>query len=97
MSSGGQNKKDAGPTFHVTILRSKSNGQMIYVEAEKDLVDVLLSFLVLPVGTIMRMLDAGGLVNSTSSNLRFSEVIERNSLIIFVCEVEKVCTFKCQV
>lgn len=70
MSSGGQNKKDAGPTFHVTILRSKSNGRMIYLEAEKDLVDVLLSFLVLPVGTIMRMLDAGGLVNSTSSNLR---------------------------
>ena len=69
MSSGGQNKKDAGITFHVTILRSKSTGRVIYVEAEKNLVDVLLSFLVLPVGTIIRMLNAEGLANSTSSSV----------------------------
>jgi hypothetical protein len=64
MSSGSEkhvNKKHAGPTFDVTILRSKSTGQMIYLEAKKDLVDVLLSFLVLPVGTIMSMLNAEGL------------------------------------
>jgi hypothetical protein len=80
MSSGSEkhvNKKHAGPTFDVTILRSKSTGQMIYLEAKKDLVDVLLSFLVLPVGTIMRVLNAQGLVNSTSFNLR------RLSLVVF--------------
>lgn len=60
---------DDDATFHVTILRSKSTGQIIYLEAGKDLVDVLLSFLVLPVGTIIRMLNAAGFVNSTSSNL----------------------------
>lgn len=71
MSGAGEkvNKNDAGATFHVTILRTKSTGQMIYLEAEKNLVDVLLSFLVLPVGTIIGMLNAEGLVNSTTSNL----------------------------
>ncbi len=49
-----------GTTFPASLFRSKSSGQLLYLEAGKDFVDALLSFLLLPVSTIIRMLTTGG-------------------------------------
>lgn len=45
--------------FQVSVLRSKQTRKVLFLEAGKDFVDTLLSFLLLPVGTILRMLSIG--------------------------------------
>ena len=39
-------------TFKVTVFRNGKTKQVLFLEARKDFVDTLLSFLLLPVGTI---------------------------------------------
>ena len=46
-------------TIQVTLLCSKANGRVLYLEAGKDFVDILLSFLTLPVGTVIKLLSGG--------------------------------------
>ena len=46
-------------TFQVSVLRCKSSGKVLFLEAGKDFVDTILSFMLLPVGTIMHLLSNG--------------------------------------
>jgi hypothetical protein len=48
-------------TFKVTLFQSRMNrqGRVLYLEAGKDFVDTIFSFLVLPVGTILHILAQG--------------------------------------
>jgi hypothetical protein len=47
-------------TFRATLSRSRKSGRVLYVEAGKEFVDTLLSFLLLPLGTIIHILSTGG-------------------------------------
>ena len=42
-------------TFKVSVLRCRKTGRVLFLEAGKDFVDTLFSFLLLPVGTILHM------------------------------------------
>lgn len=53
-------KMSASTTFAASLFRNRKTGQVLYLEAGKDLVDTLLSFLLLPAGTIVHILSKGG-------------------------------------
>ncbi|GLJ36388.1 hypothetical protein SUGI_0730470 [Cryptomeria japonica] len=44
----------------VRLLISKKNGKIVYAEARKDFVELLLSFLTMPLGSVMKLLSASG-------------------------------------
>ncbi|GLJ44596.1 hypothetical protein SUGI_0937340 [Cryptomeria japonica] len=44
----------------VRLLISKKNSKIVYAEAGKDFVDLLLSFLTMPLGSVMKLLSASG-------------------------------------
>jgi hypothetical protein len=46
-------------TFQVTMFRHGMTKQVLFLEAGKDFVDTLFSFLLLPVGTILQVLSQG--------------------------------------
>jgi hypothetical protein len=46
-------------TFKVTVFRKGKTKQVLFLEARKDFVDTLLSFLLLPVGTVHHILSQG--------------------------------------
>ncbi|KAG0598009.1 hypothetical protein M758_12G037300 [Ceratodon purpureus] len=46
-------------TFKVTLFRSRKTKQVMFLEAGKDFVDTLFSFLILPMGTIIHILSQG--------------------------------------
>jgi hypothetical protein len=52
--------KSTTVTFKVSVLRCKKTGRVLFLEAGKDFVDTLLSFLLLPIGTIIHMLSDTG-------------------------------------
>jgi hypothetical protein len=41
-------------TFKVSVLRCKKTGRVLFLEAGKDFVETLFSFLLLPIGIICR-------------------------------------------
>ncbi|GJN01865.1 hypothetical protein PR202_ga19166 [Eleusine coracana subsp. coracana] len=47
---------DAGPTVAVKLFIDKEKQKVLFAESDKDFVDVLFSFLTLPLGTIVRVL-----------------------------------------
>ncbi|KAG0600352.1 hypothetical protein M758_11G026900 [Ceratodon purpureus] len=47
-------------TFRVSVLRCRKTSRVLILEAGKDFVDTLFSFLLLPIGTIIHMLSNGG-------------------------------------
>ncbi|KAG0556132.1 hypothetical protein KC19_11G028600 [Ceratodon purpureus] len=47
-------------TFKVSVLRCRKTSRVLFLEAGKDFVDTLFSFLLLPIGTIIHMLSNGG-------------------------------------
>ncbi|XP_024403708.1 uncharacterized protein [Physcomitrium patens] len=52
-------------TFEVSVLRCRKTGRVLLLEAGKDFVDTLFSFLLLPIGIIIHMLkNAGGRVKA---------------------------------
>ncbi|KAG0556129.1 hypothetical protein KC19_11G028500 [Ceratodon purpureus] len=56
-------KATKSSTFKVSVLRCRKTSRVLFLEAGKDFVDTLFSFLVLPIGTIIHMLsNAGGQV-----------------------------------
>ena len=46
--------------FKVSVLRCRKSGRVLFLEAGKDFVDTLFSFLLLPIGIIIRMLSDAG-------------------------------------
>ncbi|XP_044460423.1 uncharacterized protein [Triticum aestivum] len=48
---------DGGPTFSVKLFIDKEKKKVLFAESDKDFVDVLFSFLTLPLGTIVRLFD----------------------------------------
>ncbi|KAK4270441.1 hypothetical protein QN277_023477 [Acacia crassicarpa] len=53
-----QNVCGSGPSFNLRITVSKSKNKILYVEAEEDFTDFLLSFLSMPLGATLKLLDA---------------------------------------
>lgn len=45
----------------VTLLRCKSTGRVLFLEAGKDFVDTLISFLTLPLGTVIKLMLSQGM------------------------------------
>ncbi|KAI9085398.1 hypothetical protein K1719_032654 [Acacia pycnantha] len=52
-----QNVCGSGPSFNLRIIVSKSKNKILYVEAEEDFADFLLSFLSMPLGSTLKLLD----------------------------------------
>ncbi|XP_058188608.1 uncharacterized protein LOC131306404 [Rhododendron vialii] len=48
-------ESEASQTMSLKILVEKEKNQIVFVEANKDFVDVLFSFLTIPIGTIVRL------------------------------------------
>ncbi|XP_037482497.1 uncharacterized protein LOC119361346 [Triticum dicoccoides] len=48
---------DGGPTVAVKLFIDKEKKKVLFAESDKDFVDILFSFLTLPLGTIVRLLD----------------------------------------
>ena len=46
-------------SVEVTLMRSKANGNVLFLDARKDFIDILLSFLTLPAGAITKLLSEG--------------------------------------
>lgn len=72
-------------TFKVSVLRCRKTGRVLLLEAGKDFVDTLFSFLLLPIGTIIHMLkNAGGRVKALdlgiSSIFKSVEKLDRSFL-----------------
>ncbi|EFJ10900.1 hypothetical protein SELMODRAFT_426809 [Selaginella moellendorffii] len=63
----------------VNLLYKKPEGTVLFLEAKKDFVDLLMSFLVLPVGSLIKLLRAGNTVNSfmETGAARLFESIEK--------------------
>ena len=57
-------------SVQVTLLRCKSTGRVLFLEAGKDFVDTLISFLTLPLGTVMKLLLTQGVNISLCSALQ---------------------------
>ena len=56
-------------TFKVSVLRCRKTGRVLFLEAGKDFVDTLFSFLLLPVGTVLHMLsNSSGAFDATTVN-----------------------------
>jgi hypothetical protein len=53
--------KSTTVTFKVSVLRCKKTGRVLFLEAGKDFVDTLFSFLLLPIGIIIHMLSDAGI------------------------------------
>ncbi|KAF7011787.1 hypothetical protein CFC21_026057 [Triticum aestivum] len=49
--------KDGGPTVAVKLFIDKEKRKVLFAESDKDFVDILFSFLTLPLGTIVRLFD----------------------------------------
>ncbi|CAL5030269.1 unnamed protein product [Urochloa decumbens] len=45
-----------GPTIEVKLFVDKEKKKVLFAESEKEFVDVLFSFLTMPLGTIVRLL-----------------------------------------
>jgi hypothetical protein len=56
--------KSTTVTFKVSVLRCKKTGRVLFLEAGKDFVDTLFSFLLLPIGIIIHMLSDAGRVHA---------------------------------
>lgn len=46
-------------TMTATLFRNRKSGKLVYLEAEKNFADILLSLLLLPVGTVIHLLSKG--------------------------------------
>lgn len=42
--------------IHITLMYSKSSQQILFVEAGKDFVDLVVGFLTLPIGCVIKLL-----------------------------------------
>lgn len=47
-------------SVQVTLLCCKSTGRVLFLEAGKDFVDTLISFLTLPLGTVIKLISSQG-------------------------------------
>ena len=54
--------------FKVSVLRCRKTGRVLFLEAGKDFVDTLHSFLLLPVGTVLHMLSKAGTFDAATVN-----------------------------
>lgn len=76
----------------VTLLYSYKNGNsVLFLEAGKDFVDILLSFLTLPLGGIVRLLSGG---NSDGTQPEPDEAIFKMADSVQTMDDEKFCTSK---
>jgi hypothetical protein len=57
--------KESANLVRVQLLVQKSNKRVLYMEAGKDFVDVLFSFLVLPTGAVIKLISQGMNLQST--------------------------------
>ena len=57
-------------SVQVTLLRCKSTGRVLFLEAGKDFVDTLISFLTLPLGTVIKLILSQGVNISLCSALQ---------------------------
>jgi hypothetical protein len=57
--------KEYANLFRVQLLVQKSNKRVLYMEAGKDFVDVLFSFLMLPIGAVIKLISQGTNLQST--------------------------------
>ncbi len=62
--------KESANLFRVQLLVQKSNKRVLYMEAGKDFVDVLFSFLMLPIGAAIKLISQGMNLQSTCSQPR---------------------------
>jgi hypothetical protein len=62
--------KEYANLFRVQLLVQKSNKRVLYMEAGKDFVDVLFSFLMLPIGAAIKLISQGMNLQSTCSQPR---------------------------
>jgi hypothetical protein len=62
MSHSGQPPADL---VRVQLLVEKSTKRVLYMEAGKDFVDLLFSFLMLPTGTVIKLISQGMNLQST--------------------------------
>jgi hypothetical protein len=51
--------KEYANLFRVQLLVQKSNKRVLYMEAGKDFADVLFSFLMLPIGAVIKVISQG--------------------------------------
>jgi hypothetical protein len=51
--------KESANLFRVQLLVQKSNQRVLYMEAGKDFVDLLFSFLMLPTGAVIKLISQG--------------------------------------
>lgn len=77
-SQTSNNLKEMEDTISITILFSKISRQVICVEANKDFVDLLVGFLTLPIGCIVRLLSDASLLGKSSSDLQGVVVGDKN-------------------
>ncbi|KAG0619677.1 hypothetical protein M758_4G156400 [Ceratodon purpureus] len=57
------------PTISVTLLFSKATRQVLCLEAGKDFVDTLMGFLTLPIGCIIKLLEAASMIHRPECKL----------------------------
>lgn len=62
-------------TFKVSVLRCRKTGRVLLLEAGKDFVDTLFSFLLLPIGTIIHMLKNAGRVHAKPPTLHVLYIV----------------------
>ncbi|KAI9080135.1 hypothetical protein K1719_037951 [Acacia pycnantha] len=67
-----QNVRWSGPSFNLHITVSKSKNKILYAEAEEDFIDFLFSFLSMPLGSTLKLLD--GNVNLGSMHNLYKSV-----------------------
>jgi hypothetical protein len=72
MSHSGQPPADL---VRVQLLVEKSTKRVLYMEAGKDFVDLLFSFLMLPTGTVIKLISQGVNLQSTWLQRRWHAVL----------------------
>ena len=55
--SSSSTSSDGGPTVAVKLFIDKEKRNVLFAESDKEFVDVLFSFLTMPLGTIVRLFD----------------------------------------
>ncbi|KAM3390763.1 hypothetical protein ACQJBY_012395 [Aegilops geniculata] len=66
---------DGGPTVSVKLFIDKEKRKVLFAESNKDFVDVLFSFLTLPLGTIVRLFDKQSQVGCLDELYKSVEVL----------------------
>ncbi|RHN58888.1 hypothetical protein MtrunA17_Chr4g0007251 [Medicago truncatula] len=73
-----EDSQEESRTIHVKILVHKQSNKVVFVEAKKDFVDTLFSFLSLPLGTIVRLLATN---NNNNDQQQHQQLLESSPFL----------------